>query len=94
VNSGTLTINPLNASVTTKLTNTGNLNLSISSLTFGHGSSSSFTETDNCTTGPVAPGASCNIIITYSNASGAATDTLTINSNAYSATGVSISLTN
>jgi hypothetical protein len=94
VNSGALTINPLNASVITKLTNTGNLSLTINSLTFGHGAGSSFTETDTCTTGPIAPGASCNITIKYSNGSGAATDTLTINSNAFSATGVTINLTN
>ena len=93
-NSGALTINPLTTSVTTMITNTGNLNLNISALTFGHGSSSSFTETDTCVGTAVVPGGTCSITITYSNAAGAATDTLTITSNAFSATGVTIKLTN
>jgi hypothetical protein len=94
VNAGALTINPLNASKTTTITNTGNLNLTITSLTFGQGASSSFSQTNTCTSGTIAPGGTCSVTITYSNASGAATDTLTINSNAYSATGVTIALTN
>jgi hypothetical protein len=70
------------------------LNLTITSLTFGQGASSSFSQTNTCTSGTIAPGGTCSVTITYSNASGAATDTLTINSNAYSATGVTIALTN
>jgi len=92
VNTGALTINRLNASKTTTLTNTGNLNLSISSLTFGNGASSAFSETDNCTSAPVAPGGTCTITITYSNSAGSATDALTITSNAFSQSAVTIQL--
>ncbi len=91
VNSGTLKLTTLSSSLTTKLTNTGNLNLTISSLTFANGAASAFTQTNTCT-GPIAPGGSCTITVTYSQA-GAATDTLTITSNAFSASGVKIQLT-
>jgi hypothetical protein len=91
VNSGALNLTTLGSSLTTKLTNTGNLNLSISSLTFANGSSSAFTQTNTCS-GSIAPGGSCTITVTYSQA-GAATDTLTITSNAFSASGVTIKLT-
>jgi hypothetical protein len=91
VNTGALKLTTLGSSLTTKLTNTGNLNLSISSLTFANGSSSAFTQTNTCS-GSIAPGGSCTITVTYSQA-GAATDTLTITSNAFSASGVTINLT-
>jgi serine/threonine-protein kinase len=91
VNSGALKLTTLGSSLTTSLTNTGNLNLSISSLTFANGSSSAFTQTNTCS-GSIAPGGSCTITVTYSRA-GAATDTLTITSNAFSASGVTIQLT-
>jgi hypothetical protein len=91
VNSGALKLTTLASSLTTKLTNTGNLNLSISSLTFANGSSSAFTQTNTCS-GSIAPGGNCTITVTYSKA-GAATDTLTITSNAFSASGVTIQLT-
>jgi hypothetical protein len=92
VNTGALTINRVGASKTTTLTNTGNLNLSISSLTFGNGGSSAFSKTDNCTSALIAPGGMCTITITYSNSAGAATDALTITSNAFSQSGVTIQL--
>jgi sugar lactone lactonase YvrE len=92
VNTGALTINRLNNSKTTTLTNTGNLSLSISSLTFGNGASSAFSETDNCTAAPIAPGGTCTVTITYSNSGGAGTDALTITSNAFSQSGVTIQL--
>ncbi len=91
VNSGALKLGSLNSSLTTTLTNTGNLNLTISGLTFANGSGSAFTQTNTCS-GSIAPGGSCTITVTYSNASGAATDTLTVTSNAFSATGVTIQL--
>jgi FG-GAP-like repeat/Bacterial Ig-like domain (group 3) len=92
VNTGALTINRLNNSKTTTLTNTGNLGLSISALTFLNGASSAFSETDNCTAAPIAPGGTCTITITYSNSGGAGTDALTITSNAFSQSGVTIQL--
>ena len=90
VNTGALKLTTLGSSLTTKLTNTGNLNLTISSLTFASGSSSAFSQTNTCT-GPIAPGGSCTVTVTYSQA-GAATDTLTITSNAFSSSGVTIQL--
>jgi sugar lactone lactonase YvrE len=91
VNKGALKLTTLNSSQTTTITNTGNLNLTISSLTFANGSSSAFTQTNTCS-GSIAPGGSCTITVTYSQA-GPATDTLTITSNAFSASGVTIALT-
>jgi hypothetical protein len=91
VNTGALNLTTLSSSVTTKLTNTGNLNLTISGLTFANGSSSAFTQTNTCS-GLIAPGGSCTITVTYSQ-TGPATDTLTITSNAFSETGVTINLT-
>jgi hypothetical protein len=91
VNSGALKLTTLNSTATTTLTNTGNLSLTISSLTFANGSSSAFSQTNTCS-GSIAPGGTCTITVTYSQA-GSATDTLTINSNAFSSTGVTIALT-
>ncbi len=91
VNKGALKLTTLSSSQTTTLTNTGNLNLTISALTFANGSSSAFSQTNTCS-GPIAPGGSCTITVTYSQA-GPATDTLTITSNAFSASGVTIALT-
>jgi sugar lactone lactonase YvrE len=92
VNSGALTIPTLNSSATTTITNTGNLNLTISSLTFANGSASSFKVSNNGCGASIAPGGTCTLTITYYQA-GATTDTLTIGSNAFSATGVTIALT-
>ena len=91
VNTGALKLTTLGSSLTTTLTNTGNLNLTISGLTFANGSSSAFTQTNTCT-GSIAPGGRCTITVTYSQ-SGPKTDTLTITSNAFSASGVTIQLT-
>ena len=91
VNKGALKLTTLNSSQTTTLTNTGNLNLTISGLTFANGSSSAFSQTNTCS-GSIAPGGSCTITVTYSQA-GPATDTLTITSNAFSASGVTVALT-
>ncbi len=90
VNTGALQLTTLSSSLTTTLTNTGNLILTISSLTFANGSSSAFSQTNTCS-GSIAPGGTCTITVTYSQA-GPATDTLTINSNAASSTGVTIQL--
>ena len=51
VNAGTMKISALNSTQTTTVTNTGNLNLTITSLTFAQGAGNAFTETDNCTSG-------------------------------------------
>jgi hypothetical protein len=91
VNSGALALTNVGSSATTTITNTGNLNLTISSLTFANGSSSAFTQTNTCTAA-IVPGGTCTITVTYSVA-GPATDTLTVNSNAFASTGVTIALT-
>lgn len=92
VNTGALKFPSLNSSLSTTITNTGNLSLSITSLKLGNGASSAYSITNNGCTGAVAPGGTCTITLSYSNASGAATDTLTIGSNAFSLTGVTINL--
>jgi FG-GAP-like repeat/Bacterial Ig-like domain (group 3) len=94
VNAGSMTIATVGASQTTTVTNTGNLNLTITSLALANGASSSFSETDTCTGVSIAPGGTCTIKVTYSNGSGTPIDTLTINSNAFSSTGVTIALKN
>jgi hypothetical protein len=78
---------------TTTVTNTGNLDLTIASLTFANGAGSAFSETDTCTSAPVPPGASCSITVSNSNPTGTAPDTLNISSNAFSVSGVSIQVT-
>jgi sugar lactone lactonase YvrE len=77
---------------TTTVTNTGNLDLTIGSLTFTNGAGSAFSETDTCTSAPISPGGSCTITVSYSNPAGTPTDTLSISSNAFSLSGVTIQL--
>jgi sugar lactone lactonase YvrE len=91
VNSGAIKFPSVGSSVTTTVTNTGNLNLSISAITLGNGSNSSFTESDTCTGSSIAPGGTCTITVKYATAT-KGFDTLTITSNAFSPTGVSIAL--
>jgi hypothetical protein len=78
---------------TTTVTNTGNLDLTIASLTFANGAGSAFSETDTCTSAPIPPGGSCTITVSYSNPAGTAPDTLNISSNAFSVSGVLIQVT-
>jgi hypothetical protein len=92
-NAGMMTITGVGGTQTTTVTNTGNLALTITSLTFTNGASSAFSETDTCTSAAIPPGGSCTITVAYSNAAGTAPDTLNVSSNAFSATGVSIQVT-
>jgi len=89
VNTGALSFvgKPVGSTLTTNVTNTGNLSLKITALQFTSGVN--FTETDNCAGVAIAPGGSCTITVT-SNASGTASDTLTLTSNAFSNGGVTI----
>jgi hypothetical protein len=84
VNAGALKVT---ASVpgTTTVTNTGNLPLTITALTFASGGGSPYTEADTCKSGPIAPGGSCSITVT-SKAGGTATDNLNFTTNAFSST--------
>jgi hypothetical protein len=89
VNAGTMKVSA-SAPQTTTVTNTGNLSLTISSLTFASGAGSAFSEADTCTSAPIPPGGVCAITVTYSNPGGTSPDTLNISSNAFSESGVSI----
>jgi FG-GAP-like repeat/Bacterial Ig-like domain (group 3) len=91
VNSGALVFPSAGSSLPTTITNTGDLPLFISSVTLGNGNKSSFTQNNNCTGGAIAPGDSCTVTVKYANA-GKGFDTLTLSSNAYSPTGVTIQL--
>jgi hypothetical protein len=82
VNAGALKVTATTPATTT-VTNTGNLGLTIGTLTFTNGSGSAYTESDNCHGTTIAPGGSCSITVT-SKAGGTATDTLNIPSNAFS----------
>jgi sugar lactone lactonase YvrE len=92
VNTGAMKFTTLGSSLITQVTNTGNLRLKITALTFASGASSSFTETNTCKSVAVAAGGTCTITVTYAKASGPASDTLTLTSNAFSAGGVTIQL--
>ena len=91
VNTGALKFPSVGSTLSTTVTNTGNIPLAITGVTLGNGPNSSFTESDNCTIAPVAPGASCTVNAKYANA-GQGFDTITVWSNAFSATGVTIQL--
>jgi sugar lactone lactonase YvrE len=73
----------------TTLTNTGNLALKVTGITFA---STSFTETDTCVNKTIAAGGTCTITVDYANSGGNSSDTLTVNSNAFSAGAVTIGL--
>jgi hypothetical protein len=76
---------------TTTVTNTGNLDLTITALAFASGGGSPYTETDNCKGSIIAPGGSCSITVS-SKAGGTATDTLNITSNAFSSASPAIKI--
>jgi sugar lactone lactonase YvrE len=92
VNTGALSFvgKSVGSTLTTNVTNTGNLSLTITKMAFTSGAS--FSETDNCTGVAIAAGGSCTITVTYTNATGDNSDTLTLTSNAFSAGGVTIQL--
>ena len=91
VNSGALVFPSPGTWLATTVTNTGDLPLVITSVTLGNGNKSSFTQNNNCTSAAIAPGGSCTINVDYAHA-GKGFDTLTVSSNAYSLTGVTIQL--
>jgi hypothetical protein len=79
-NAGTMTITGVGGKQTTTLTNTGNIALTFTSLTFTSGGAN-FTEADTCAGNTIAAGSSCTITVT-SKAAGSPSATLTIVSNA------------
>jgi hypothetical protein len=80
VNSGVLTVTAGTPGTTT-VTNTGNLPLTITALTFATGSASPYTAS-GCLGTAVAPGGTCTLTVT-SKSGGTTTDTLVITSNAF-----------
>ncbi len=71
-------VQTVSAVETLTLTNTGNLNLGVSSLTL----TGDFAESDTCSSQPVAPGANCKISITFDpSQNGARTGQLTLFAN-------------
>ncbi|MGA3226918.1 MAG: FG-GAP-like repeat-containing protein [Acidobacteriaceae bacterium] len=86
VNTGAMKITTFNTSQTTTVTNTGNLNLTISSYTFASGTNSAYSETNTCGS-PIAPGGTCTITVKYSKLGGVGTDTLTLGTNAFTGGG-------
>ncbi len=91
VSKGSVTFPTLNSSITTTVTNTGNLPLTISKIKLTTGTA--YTQTASTCGSPVAAGGTCTITIKYSNAGGAKNDTLTITSNAYVTPTATIALT-
>lgn len=77
------------SSQTTTVTNTGNLPLTVTGATFS-GTNGTFTESDNCQNIP--GGGACTITIKYASNTTPASQTVTINSNAFAPGGVTIAL--
>jgi hypothetical protein len=77
VNAGALSFvgKSVGSTLTTNVTNIGNLPLTISKMAFTSGAS--FSETDNCTGVSIAAGGSCTITVTDTNATGDNSDTST-----------------
>ena len=92
VNSGVLSFKTANSSLTTTITNTGNLPLQNITVT---APTSPFTvTTDGCSGKTVPAGGKCSLTYQYSTSASQVTSTVTITSNAFSANGVSITLKN
>jgi streptogramin lyase len=92
VNAGVMTFTAANQSLTTTITNTGNLSLQNITIT---APTSPFTiTTDGCTGTTVAAGGKCSLTYKFSGSTTAVTDTITIKSNAFTANGVTITLQN
>jgi FG-GAP-like repeat/Bacterial Ig-like domain (group 3) len=92
VTSGAINFTTLNSSQTTTVTNTGNLGLTFTAPpTFASGTA--YTLGENTCIGTIPAGGTCTIAVTYSNAGGTASDTLTIHSNAFSTGLATIALT-
>jgi hypothetical protein len=76
---------------TVTLTNAGNIPMTLSSIVRSGTGASAFTATRGCPTGPIAPGASCDISVTFApTALGAISPALTLNGN-FAAQTVSLS---
>ena len=91
VNAGVMTFTAANQTLTTTITNTGNLPLQNITVT---APTSPFSITSNGCTGTVAAGGKCSLTYKYSSSTTAVSDTITVKSNAFTANGVTITLQN
>jgi hypothetical protein len=89
VNAGVMTFTTSGQTLTTTITNTGNLPLK--NITITAPTSPFSVTTDGCTGTTVPAGGKCSLTYKYTG-SASATDTLTFKSNAYSLNGVTITL--
>jgi sugar lactone lactonase YvrE len=89
VNAGVMTFTTSGQTLTTTITNTGNMPLQ--NITITAPTSPFSVTTDGCTGTTVAAGGKCSLTYKYTG-SASASDTLTIKSNAYSLNGVTITL--
>ena len=92
VNAGVMTFTAANQSITTTITNTGNL--SLQNITITAPTSPFSVTTDGCSGKTIAAGAQCSLTYKYSGSASPVSDTITIKSNAFSANGVTITLQN
>jgi hypothetical protein len=92
VNAGVMSFKTANSSLTTTLTNTGNLPLQNITITAPTGPFS--ITTDGCSGTTVAAGGKCSLTYKYTTSASQVSSTVTIKSNAYTANGVTITLQN
>jgi hypothetical protein len=92
VNAGALKFTTTNQTLSTTITNTGNLPLQ--NITVTAPTSPFSKSTDTCTGATVPAGGKCTLSYTYAGSGTSVSDTITITSNAFAANGVSITLHN
>ncbi len=92
VNAGVMSFKTANSSLTTTITNTGNLPLQNITITAPTGPFS--ITTDGCSGTTVAAGGKCSLTYKYTTSASPVSSTVTIKSNAYTANGVTITLQN
>ena len=92
VNAGVMSFKTANSSLTTTITNTGNLPLQNITITAPTGPFS--ITTDGCSGTTVAAGGKCSLTYKYTTSATPVSSTVTIKSNAYTANGVTITLQN
>ncbi len=92
VNAGVMSFKTANSSLTTTITNTGNLPLQNITITAPTGPFS--ITTDGCSGTTVAAGGKCSLTYKYTTSASQVSSTVTIKSNAYTANGVTITLQN
>jgi hypothetical protein len=92
VNAGAMKFTAANQTLSTTITNTGNLPLQ--NITITAPTSPFSVSTDGCSGTTVPAGGKCTLTYKYAGSGTAVSDTITITSNAYAANGVTITLHN